>query len=73
MKPTKLSIYGKTKAAISSNKVVNSILQVKYPQSMSWAESKEAGQGRGELVSVSVSVDWFTKSSPGLPVSNACA
>ena len=39
---------------------------------MSWAESREAGpeagpeagQGRGKLVSY----DWFTKSSPGLPV-----
>ena len=41
---------------------------------MSWAESKEAGQkarpkagqGCGKLVSV----DWLTKSSPGLPVSS---
>ena len=36
--------------------------------SMSWAESREAGpeagQGRGKLVSY----DWLTKSSPGLPV-----
>ena len=36
-----------------------------------WAESKEAGteagQGRGKLLSV----DWLTKSSPGLPVSIA--
>ena len=34
-------------------------------KSMSWAESKEAGteagQGRGQLLSV----DWLTKSSPG--------
>ena len=39
--------------------------------SMSWAESKEAGteagQGRGKLLSV----DWLIKSSPGLPVSIA--
>ena len=39
--------------------------------SMSWTESKEAGskavKGRGKLASV----DWLTKSSPGLPVSNA--
>ena len=38
--------------------------------SMSWAESKaghKAGQGRGILVSV----DWLTKSSPGLSVSIA--
>ena len=42
---------------------------LKKKNSMSSAESKEAGteagQGRGKLVSV----DWLTKSSPGLPVS----
>ena len=44
---------------------------VKRKNSMSWAESKEAGteagQGRGKLLSV----DWLIKSSPGLPVSIA--
>ena len=42
----------------------------KKKNSMSWAESKEAGpeadRGRGKLVSY----DWLTKSSPGLPVSS---
>ena len=39
----------------------------KKKKSMSRAESKDVGQGRGKLLSF----DWLTKSSRGLPVSIA--
>ena len=39
--------------------------------SISWAESKEAGPEAGQERGKLVSYDWFTKSSPGLPLSIA--
>ena len=44
---------------------------VKNKNSMSWAESKEAGTEAGQGCGKLLSVDWLIKSSPGLPVSIA--
>ena len=65
-----LIVWKKYSASIPSTRMAKESTVVKK-NSMSLAESKEAGteagQGRGNLLSV----DWLTKSSPGLPVSIA--
>ena len=57
--------------SVNSDRANGKKMPLKKKNSMTWAKSKEvgpkarpkAGQGRGKLVSV----DWLTKSSPGLP------